>query len=341
MANETPKQIMDPIFDRNEPAASLDALNGIQLVHEDLLSGFVRGNTESIRKGQGVRKAGVREYTPGDNPRHIDWKATAHSAGDELIVREHVADITPSLWVVSDIADRRYTNNPGYFSEQSLGLSAMAAFCLVANRQRMPIGLVSASRTETFMSDRLSRHRDGAIDLLRLISLAVEETPAPQPKKGLFHGRKKTSSVEESTVNSQPLAAAMQRAGDVCMRNLVIVVSDFRESLGDQGRNSWIDGMKHLQENKNDVLAVELTNVWDFHLPDTVTRFRNQEGEVLYLEGRDGDKIRQAYAEKSGEQAEHIAQVLRESEAAHIRLDTSDPKWATSIHNQMQHIAGQ
>jgi uncharacterized protein (DUF58 family) len=45
----------------------------------------------------------LREYVPGDEPRHVDWKATAH-AGGRLLVKQHVDTSLAGVAVVLDVA---------------------------------------------------------------------------------------------------------------------------------------------------------------------------------------------------------------------------------------------
>lgn len=48
------------------------------------------GVRQQRRRGEGGTAASLREYAPGDDPRHIDWKASARRTTP--VVREHVAE---------------------------------------------------------------------------------------------------------------------------------------------------------------------------------------------------------------------------------------------------------
>ncbi|AEV83585.1 hypothetical protein ACWT_2856 [Actinoplanes sp. SE50] len=52
--------------------------------------------------GPGVAFAGLREYEPGDDVRHIDWAASARAGDDRLYSRQFAPTLTDSLVVVLD-----------------------------------------------------------------------------------------------------------------------------------------------------------------------------------------------------------------------------------------------
>jgi uncharacterized protein (DUF58 family) len=53
--------------------------------------------------GYGVSFAGLREYQPGDDIRHIDWAASARAADDAVYVRQFAPTLTDDLLVVLDV----------------------------------------------------------------------------------------------------------------------------------------------------------------------------------------------------------------------------------------------
>ncbi|HEX2912306.1 MAG TPA: DUF58 domain-containing protein [Chloroflexia bacterium] len=85
------------------------------------------------------RIAGVREYTPGDDPRHIDWRSSARM--NELQVRQFERTRQMPLAVFLDLrlVDYQYTRR------QDCELSIVVAASLVnrAHQLRQPFGLYS------------------------------------------------------------------------------------------------------------------------------------------------------------------------------------------------------
>ncbi len=67
----------------------------------NLLSRSESGLASAPTLGRGDEFYGVRDYVPGDSPRLISWRATARSGS--LVVREHTAPTSGSLWIVLNL----------------------------------------------------------------------------------------------------------------------------------------------------------------------------------------------------------------------------------------------
>lgn len=75
------------------------------------LNGFISGDYETYKKGEGLDPYDLRPYEVGDDYRHINWTATARSGNGEYIIQTHFAEDTPSFYVASDVASSRYRND--------------------------------------------------------------------------------------------------------------------------------------------------------------------------------------------------------------------------------------
>jgi uncharacterized protein (DUF58 family) len=78
--------------------------------------------TQNARPGT-VTFSSLREYAPGDDPRHIHWPTTAKTG--TLIVREHVDTTEPTTTVVLDTRADRY--DPAAFEEAVEVAASVAA----------------------------------------------------------------------------------------------------------------------------------------------------------------------------------------------------------------------
>src|ERR1017187_8468412 len=52
-------------------------LRRVEIVASQLVQEVFGGQYESLFKGQGIEFSEIREYTPGDDVRNIDWNVTA------------------------------------------------------------------------------------------------------------------------------------------------------------------------------------------------------------------------------------------------------------------------
>ncbi|HEV8218406.1 MAG TPA: DUF58 domain-containing protein [Gemmatimonadaceae bacterium] len=92
------------------------------------------------RRGEGSAFAGMRDYVPGDDPRFVDWKATARHG--RLISREHT--IERSQVVISMIdCGRAMTQLAGQYSRLDHVLSASLVLSDVAATSGDRVGLIA------------------------------------------------------------------------------------------------------------------------------------------------------------------------------------------------------
>ena len=91
------------------------------------------------RRGQGTTFASLREYVPGDDPRRIDWKATARRGG--VIVREHTIEQGQTVIIAVD-AGRLMTQLAGDVPRFEHALSAALVLADVALSSGDHVGLL-------------------------------------------------------------------------------------------------------------------------------------------------------------------------------------------------------
>jgi uncharacterized protein (DUF58 family) len=91
------------------------------------------------RRGEGTTFANLREYATGDDPRHIDWKATARRR--KLITREFTVEQGQTVMIAVD-AGRLMTQLSGPFSRFEYALSAALVLADVAVHSGDQVGLL-------------------------------------------------------------------------------------------------------------------------------------------------------------------------------------------------------
>jgi len=92
------------------------------------------------QRGDGRSFAGLREYVPGDDPRLIDWKATARHR--HLITREHTIERSQTVMVLADCG-RAMTQMAGVFARFEHVLSAALVLTDVAAHSGDRVGLLA------------------------------------------------------------------------------------------------------------------------------------------------------------------------------------------------------
>ncbi|MDQ6887025.1 MAG: DUF58 domain-containing protein [Gemmatimonadota bacterium] len=91
------------------------------------------------RRGEGTSFASLREYAPGDDPRHIDWKASARRR--KLISREYSVEQGQTVIIAID-AGRMMTQLAGGISRFEHALSAATVLADVAIHSGDQVGLI-------------------------------------------------------------------------------------------------------------------------------------------------------------------------------------------------------
>ncbi|MDB4879154.1 MAG: hypothetical protein JWL60_600 [Gemmatimonadetes bacterium] len=109
-----------PMADRVTVAPSLAGVRRFRwlAVHQRLAAAGVR---DARRRGEGRAFARLRDYTPGDDPRHIDWKATARRG--HPTTREFTIEQSQTVYIMVD-AGRSMTQLAGAHPRFEYALSS-------------------------------------------------------------------------------------------------------------------------------------------------------------------------------------------------------------------------
>jgi len=123
------------------------------------------------RIGYGSEFVGVREYRPGDSPRHVHWRSTARAG--QLIVKEFAEETQPGLTIALDL---RAASVIGEDEDTSLELAIQVAATLAryAARRALPVTLATNSRDWPAPAGALSEW--GVLNYLARVQGAGDES---------------------------------------------------------------------------------------------------------------------------------------------------------------------
>ena len=131
-----------------------------------------RGSTESALHGQEFRE--LREISPGDDPRLIDWRATARVG--TLMVRENESDLSGLLELVLDPAAEDEGNAPDPVAEERIS----AAATIINRLLREGVGVRLVTTPDISFEHQDERGLIPMMEYLALIDTSVARTsPAP------------------------------------------------------------------------------------------------------------------------------------------------------------------
>ena len=148
---------------------TLQKIRRIRIRTRTILETGIVGSYHAVFKGRGMEFAAVREYTPGDDVRTIDWNVTARMGAP--YVKKYVEERDLTLLLLVDVSGSqafgsRFLLKRDYAAE----LAAVLAFSAVANQDRVGAVLFS-DRIESYIAP--ARGRDHALRIVRDL-LALE-----------------------------------------------------------------------------------------------------------------------------------------------------------------------
>src|SRR3954466_2245700 len=177
---------------------TLMRIKSLQMRARVAVEGFIKGIHRSPYHGFSVEFSEYREYSPGDDPRYLDWRLFARS--DRYYVKRFEDETNLRCYLVLDTS-RSMGYSSGTYSKSDYARTAAATGAYFLSMQRDAVGLLTF---EDKITEYLpARHRPGH---LRRIMATLDREPA---------GR--------ATNLAEPLE---QIAATVRKRGLIVLLSD-------------------------------------------------------------------------------------------------------------------
>jgi uncharacterized protein (DUF58 family) len=231
------------------------------------LDGRLAGGYCTAHRGTGTDLVGLREYTEGDDARHIDWNVTARLNEPQLRVFTEDRELT--VWLVLDRSASMTVGAPGRGKHDVLGELALVLarlFSRGGNRVGALLYDTGAVRTVPPGTGRTHVLRIGA-ELTR--TAGVGQHDAGQ------HGGQYSDTTNLAAMLDAVAKLARRRA-------LIVVISDF---IGD---GDWGRSLLRLVP-RHEVVALRVVDAADDELPDVglVVIEDAETGEQLVIDSSD------------------------------------------------------
>ncbi len=121
---------------------AIAALGSLDLKARYLVEGFLHGLHQSPFHGMSVEFSEYRDYQPGDDLRHLDWRLFARS--DRLCVKKYEQETNVRVYVVVDTsASMGYRGRDAWGSKIDVARTMAAALACLMLRQNDAVGLIS------------------------------------------------------------------------------------------------------------------------------------------------------------------------------------------------------
>jgi uncharacterized protein (DUF58 family) len=201
------------------------------VVSRKILQGRQKGEKRSKKRGQSVEFADHRQYSPGDDLRHLDWSIYARL--DQLMIKLFLEEEDLHVYLLMDSSLSMDYGRPNKFRYAQKVIAALGYIGLT-NMSRVGIGTFSSQLDRVLRPERGRRH-------VRAMLRFIEETPC--------EGR-------------TDLGAACKRfAMEHPRRGVVIIVSDFLD------RGGYQDAIRFFVARRMDVFCMHLLSPQELDPP--------------------------------------------------------------------------
>ncbi len=263
----------------------------IQIYTSRMVNASFAGQYESVFKGRGMQFEEVREYTPGDDVRTIDWNVTAR-AGKPYIKR-FVEEREMTLMLLVDMsASGAFGTREKLKNELAAEFCAVLAFAAIRNNDKVGL-IIFTDQVELYIPPK-----KGTSHVLRLIRELL----------GYKIADKKTNI---------PLALDYL-AKVIRKRATVFLVSDF---IADGFSRSL-----SLVNKRHDVIAVSVQDPAEINLPRVgLVEFKDAETGHTQVIDSSSRVFRRMYERENLRRADLLAQLFRSISVDRISIETNKP----------------
>ena len=117
----------------------MQKIRAIQIKTSHMVTELMAGEYVSAFKGRGMEFNAVREYTPGDDVRLIDWNVTARM--DQPFIKEYIEERELNVMLMVDVSSSgEFGSNGKLKNEISAEVASILAFAAIRNNDK--IGLI-------------------------------------------------------------------------------------------------------------------------------------------------------------------------------------------------------
>ena len=301
MAKET---VNTPSIDKYFDPKALEQIKRIDVRARLVVEGFVTGGHRSPFNGFAVEFAAHREYAPGDDLRHIDWKV--YSKTDRLYIKEYeeetnlqchiLVDCSKSMQygAVQDGAKNRKDGKETGWSKYDYAATAAASLGFLLQQQQDAIGLILFNNK---------------------IVTNLKPKSHPSHMKQIFHELEQTKPADKSDV-ADPF---FRLAANIRKRGLVVLFSDLFLDPDDLAKS-----LNQFRLRRHEVIVFHVMHNDELTFPfEDNTLFRGLETSAeLHTEPK---ALKKSYLEAVDRYMERIKKVCASAGIDHVLMDTSKP----------------
>ncbi|HUT12992.1 MAG TPA: DUF58 domain-containing protein [Thermoguttaceae bacterium] len=274
-----------------EPSA-LARVKNLSLVARGVVEGFITGLHSSPYKGFSVEFAEHREYTAGDDPRHLDYRMLART--DRLYIKQYEEETNMRVQILLDVSGSMGYSHEGGLTKFEYASYLTAVLAYLMTRQQDQVGLTTFDKgIRLDMPARSSpRHFN---DMMRRLE---EITPG------------------EETDLSETLHLMANRFKRRC---LIVLISDLYDEPEDV-----IRALHHFRHRRHEVIVFHVLDKAEIEFPfrDLIAFHDMETNERIQV---DPAYVRDAYTEQIEAFLEGYRRSCAETRIDYVMTDTTVP----------------
>ncbi|HSI85935.1 MAG: DUF58 domain-containing protein, partial [Candidatus Methylacidiphilales bacterium] len=290
----------------------LKKVRQIELRTNRLVNDSVAGEYHSVFKGRGMDFDEVREYTPGDEVRLIDWNVTARTGVP--FIKKFTEERELTIMLIVDIsASGAFGSNVQSKRELAAEVASVLAFSAIRNRDK--VGLI-------------------------LFTDEIEEYIPPGK------GRKHVLRVVREILYCEPRRRGTDIEGalDFCnrvmrRRGILFLLSDFTVrdtnpaqplTMADRSRpKSALESLEislRLTNRRHDLVAMRIRDRYEYELPNLgLLSLEDAETGEIYEVDTGSAHVRKRFAEMAAVRQESMGRILKLAAVDSLQLETGMP----------------
>ncbi len=267
------------------------AFRRMELIARTVVEGFVSGQHKSPFKGFAIEFQEHRDYVPGDDLKHLDWKVLAKS--DRYYIKQYEEDTALHAYLVLDISGSMNYGSAGQ-TKLACGRLVAAILSYMLTGQEDAVGLVTCSSAiHTFLTPRSTKiHLQSIFD-----TLSTAESTADTGLGNVLHS----------------LANRIKRRG------LIVIISDLFDDVDD-----IVHALNHFAHKKHEVIVIQVLDRKEATFPfRDMTQFESLEGDAVEL--ADPIRLRREYIEQFNDHQKRVRAACHSLRIDFLQIFTDEP----------------
>jgi uncharacterized protein (DUF58 family) len=276
--------------------AIMSGMRQLEIRTRRLVNDSLAGAYHSVFKGRGMDFDEVREYSPGDEVRTIDWNVTARAG--RTFIKKFTEERELTIFLLVDISASGNFGS-GALSKRDLAAELASALAFSAIRNSDKVGLL-------LYTDRVERYLP--------------------PKKGRRHVLRVVRDIlyHEPEGTGTDTVKALDVVNHVLHRRaIVFLISDFESPEDEASARAELRRAMRQTNRRHDLIAVHVEDPREKDLPNVgIVALEDAEtGEIVELDTA-SPRVRERFKQRSLERARRLVSDFRSEGVDTLQLQT-------------------